>query len=185
MQASLIGVMLISNYYLMTNRCYIFILSFTDGIFIKETIVILLPVSTVYYLMIEKTKIKFVKISIPIILYLIIFGINRNIAPQKEIYVCETFYEIIHYNLLLIKTYISFILTLGILSLLSFYIVFTDKRRINPKEILHPLLIRIAFSILLWMYSLFVAYSDGRQIWTSYVFAVRLTNYVLALSSKS
>ncbi|MGQ9798938.1 MAG: hypothetical protein ACUVRG_06550, partial [Ignavibacterium sp.] len=164
--ASLIGVMMISNYYLMTNRYSLFTLLFTFGIFIKETIVILLPVSTVYYLMKEKTRIKFVKISVPIILYLIIVGVIRNLAPQKEIYVWKPSYEILHYNLLRIKTYISFILTLGIPGLLSFYIVFTDKRKNIPKEILYPFLIGIAFSILLWIYSLFAAYSDGRQIWT-------------------
>lgn len=127
--ASLIGVMIISNYYLMTKRYYIFILSFTIGIFIKETIVILLPVSTVYHLMNEKTRIKLVKISIPIILYFIIVGFIRNLAPQKEIYVWKPSYEILQYNLLRIKTYISFILTLGIPGLLSFYIVFTDKTK--------------------------------------------------------
>lgn len=182
--ASLIGIMLISNYYLMMNKYYLFILSFIIGVFIKETILILLPVSTVYYLMNEKTKIKFLKISVPIILYLIIVGIIRNLAPQKEIYVWKPSYDILHYNLLRIKTYITFILTLGIPGLLSFYIVITEKRKNIPKEIFYPLLTGIAFSILLWIYSLFAAYSDGRQLWTSYVFAVPLASYLLTLWSK-
>lgn len=182
--ASLIGGMLISNYYLMTNRYSLFILSFTFGIFIKETIVILLPVSTVYYLMNEKTKIKFLKISVPIILYLIIVVVIRNSAPQKEIYVWKPSYEILQHNLLRIKTYISFILTFGIPCLLSFYFLFTEKRKNIPKEILYPLFTGIVFSILLWIYSLFAAYSDGRQLWTSYVFAIPLTSYLLALWSK-
>lgn len=182
--ASLIGIMLLSNYYLMTNRYSLFILLFTLGIFIKETIVILLPVSTVYYLMKEKTRIKFVKISIPIILYLIIVGVIRNLAPQKEIYIWKPSYDILYYNLLRIKTYITFILTLGVPGLLSFYIVITEKRKNIPKEIFYPLLTGIAFSILLWIYSLFAAYSDGRQLWTSYVFAVPLTSYLFASWSK-
>jgi hypothetical protein len=177
--ASLVGIMLISNYYLMTNRYLLFILSFTIGIFIKETIIILLPVSTVYYLLNEKTRIKFVKISVPIILYFIIIGVIRNLAPQKEIYVWKPSYEILEYNLLRIKTYITFILSLGIPGLLSSYIVFTEKRKTVPKEIFYPLLTGILFSILLWLYSLFAAYSDGRQLWTSYVFAIPLTCYLL------
>jgi len=182
--ASLIGIMLISNCYLMTNRYFLFIFSFTIGIFIKETIIVLLPVSTVYYLLNEKTKIKFVKISIPIILYLIIVGVIRNLVPQKEIYFWKPSYEILHYNLLRIKTYITFILTLGIPGLLSFYIVFKKNRKNIPKEILYPMFTGILFSFLLWVYSLFAAYSDGRQLWTSYVFAVPLTCYLLANWSK-
>jgi hypothetical protein len=182
--ASLIGIMLISNYYLMTNRYFLFILSFTIGIFIKETVIVLLPVSTVYYLLNEKTKIKFVKISIPIILYFIVVGVIRNFAPQKEIYVWKPSYEILTYNLLRIKTYITFILTLGIPGLLSFYLVLTENRKNVPKEILYPLFTGILFSFLLWVYSLFAAYSDGRQLWMSYVFAVPLSTYLLTQWSK-
>jgi hypothetical protein len=182
--ASLIGIMLISNYYLMTKRYFLFVLSFTIGIFIKETIIVLLPVSTVYYLLNEKTRIKFVKISVPIFLYIIVVGVIRNFAPQKEIYVWKPSYEILHYNLLRIKTYITFILTLGIPLLLSFYFVITEKRKNIPKEIFYPLLTGIILSILLWLYSLFAAYSDGRQLWTSYVFAVPLTCYLFANWSK-
>lgn len=178
--ASLIGIMMIANYYLMTDRFYLFILSFTIGIFIKETIIILLPVSTVYFLIKEKTRFKFVKISIPILLYFTIVGIIRNLAPQKEMYVWKPSYVILQFNLLRIKTYLSFILTLGIPGLLSFYILFTEKRKNIPKEIFYPLFVGIIFSILLWLYSLFAAYSDGRQLWTSYVFAVPLSSYLLA-----
>lgn len=182
--AALIGIMLVSNYFLMTNRYFLFILSFTIGIFIKETIVILLPVSAVYYLMNEKNIFKYLKISVPIILYFIIVGVIRYLAPQKEIYVWKPSYEILEYNLMRIKTYLSFILTFGIPGLLSFYVLFTEKRKNIPKEILYPLFAGIIFSVLLWLYSLFAAYSDGRQLWTSYVFTVPLSGYLLTSKYK-
>lgn len=172
--ASLIGILLIINYYLFRNKYFHFLFSFLTGIFIKETIIIILPVATVYFILNEKSKNKFVKSIFPYLLYILVVIIIRTFAPHKENYIWSPSIEIFIYNISRVKTYLSFILTLGIPGVLSLYLIFTDKKKNIPGGLLFPLTTGFLFSGLLWFYSVFAAYSDGRQLWTSYVFTIPL-----------
>lgn len=151
------------------------------GTLIKETIIIL-PVAAIYLILNENSGIKFLKIILTIILYMAIVMLIRSIAPQKESYVWKPSNEIFLYNISRVKTYLTFILTLGIPGLLSLYLIFSEKRKSFPKNILIPFVTGCLFSIFLWVYSLFAAYSDGRQLWTSYAYTVILSVYLIQSS---
>lgn len=172
--ASLIGILSVTNYYLFQNKYSHFILSFFIGIFIKETIIIILPAAAVYFLMNEKTNQKFVKIILPIFLYIITVFSIRSLVPQKGIYMWNPSMEIFIYNLSRVKTYLTLILTLGIPGIAAIYLILSSKRKNISKEFLYPIMFGFLFSILLWIYSLFAAYSDGRQLWTSYIYSIPL-----------
>ncbi|AFH49778.1 Hypothetical protein IALB_2073 [Ignavibacterium album JCM 16511] len=172
--ASLIGILAITNYYLFRSKYFSFSISFTIGILIKETIIIMLPVAAVYYLTNEKTNKKYLKIIVPIFLYLITVIAIRSLVPQKENYIWNPSIENFLYNISRAKTYLTFILTLGIPGVLSLYLIFSDKKKNVSKGLLFPLVTGFLFSFLLWVYSLFSAYSDGRQLWTSYAYTIPL-----------
>lgn len=179
--ASLIGILLITNYYLFFSKYHLFIFSFLLGIFVKETIIIILPVATIYFLLNEQSKKKYIKILIPIIIYISVVIIIRNIAPQKQLYIWKPSFEIFTENISRVKTYLSFILTFGIPGILLLYCFITQKKINIHKQIKYPLITGIIFSFLLWFYSLFAAYSDGRQLWTFYVFSIPLSlQYLIA-----
>lgn len=177
--SSLIGILLVSTYYLFADKYFLFILIFSLGIFIKETIIILLPVTLVKFLIKDKSRIEFLKVIIPIVLYIVVIVLIRKITPHKESYVWKPSTDILLYNLVRAKTYLSFILTFGIPGFLATYLIITKKLQMIKKEISYPLLTGLLFSFLLWLYSLFAAYSDGRQLWTSYVFSIPLALFVI------
>lgn len=184
--ASLIGILLVTNYYLFQNKYYQFILSFLIGIFIKETIIIMLPVAFVYFLLNDKSKNKLVKIILPFILYIITVIVIRTVVPQqKENYIWLPTFEILIDNLSRVKTYLSFILTLGVPGILSISVIFSEKKKNISGELLLPLITGFFFSLLLWFYSLFSAYSDGRQLWTSYTYTIPLMLLIFNLKYSS
>lgn len=160
--ASLIGILLVINYYLFTSKYIYFIISFLFGIFVKETTIIMVPVAAVYFLLNDKIKSKIFKGVLPIFLYLIAVAIIRSLAPQKENYIWKPSLEIFIYNISRVKTYLTFFMTLGIPGLLTIYLIFTEKKKSISKKLLLPMITGFSFSILLWTYSLFAAYSDGR-----------------------
>lgn len=177
--SSLIGILLVTNYYLFQKKYFMFIVSFLIGILVKETIIIILPVAAIYLILNENSGNKFLKIILPILLYISIVMLIRSLAPQKEGYVWKPSNEIFLYNISRVKTYLTFILTLGVPGLLSLYLIFSEKRKSISKNILIPLVTGFLFSILLWVYSLFAAYSDGRQLWTSYAYTIILSVYLM------
>ncbi|WP_337864990.1 hypothetical protein [Ignavibacterium sp.] len=182
---SLLGILLISTYYLFDDKYFLFILTFTLGIFIKETIIILLPVAIIEFMIKEKSKIKFLKVIIPVLLYFLVIVLIRKIAPHKESYVWKPSIDILIYNLVRVKTYLSFLLTFGIPGLLATYLIITKKIQMISKEISYPILAGFLFSFLLWLYSLFAAYSDGRQLWITYVFSIPLALFVIQHREKN
>lgn len=176
---SLIGILTVSTYYLFADKYFLFIITFVLGIPVKETIIILLPVYLVQFSFKDKSRIKLLKVVLPIVLYLVVIVLIRKFAPHKESYVWKPSIDILLYNLIRVKTYLSFILTFGIPGFLAAYLIVTKKLQMIKKEISYPLLTGFLFSFLLWLYSLFAAYSDGRQLWTSYVFSIPLALFVI------
>lgn len=173
--ASVLGILSITMYYLFLNKYFHFLLSFLIGIFIKETVMIILPVAVVYFLLRDSVKNKILKISIPLFLYISTIIIIRISVPQKENYIWNPSFEIFMSNLGRVKTYLTFIFTFGIPGILSLLLIFSGVRKKISRNLLFPLITGFVFSILLWIYSLFAAYSDGRQIWTSYIFTIPLS----------
>lgn len=137
---SLVGIFTVSAYYLFADKYSLFIVIFVLGILVKETIIILLPVYLVQFLIKDKSRIEFLKVIIPIVLYLVVIVLIREFAPHKESYVRKPSTDILLYNLVRAKTYLSFILTFGIPGFLAAYLIITKKLQMIKKEILYPLL---------------------------------------------
>lgn len=179
--ASLVGIILTANYFLVRNKFIPFIGFFILGVLIKETIIILLPVAAIYLLSKKNSKENYTKIILIIILYFLIESMVRYFAPGSDIYVWKPSSGILSSNLSRIKTYLSFILTFGLPGLLSIPILVSKMKNYIPKEISYSFIIGMIASLLLWFYSIFAAYSDGRQLWTSYPFTIVLSVYLIQL----
>lgn len=183
--ASLVGLVMISNYFLLKDKYYFFLLFFSLGILTKETIIILIPVAIVFILFNKKTSHKLLKILLIILTYTLIESAIRYLAPAKNFYVWKPSVDILIYNLTRIKTYLSFILTFGIPGIFSSILLFTNKRNIVSREILYAFSIGMFSGLMLWFYSIFSAYADGRQLWISYPFTAILSVYFIqTFSSK-
>lgn len=179
--ASLIGIVMISNYFLFKDKYHLFILFFSLGVLTKETIIILIPVAVVFILYNKKASHKLLKILLVILIYILIESAIRYLVPAKNFYVWKPSVDILIYNLTRFKTYLSFILTFGIPGIFSLILLLTNKRNIIPKEILYAFSIGMFSGLMLWFYSIFSAYADGRQLWISYPFAAILSVYFIQI----
>lgn len=177
LDASLVGIILIANHFLFRNKYYYFLTVFSIGILIKETIIILIPVAAIFILLKENSKKKYVRIFLLIILYFFIETIVRFYAPASDIYIWKPSNEILLSNLTRLKTYLSFVLTFGVPGILSIPMIISNKKNHIDRDIRYSLITGVIASFLLWLYSIFAAYSDGRQIWISYPFTVVLSIY--------
>lgn len=82
-------------------------------------------------------------------------------------------YEHMMDNVFRVKTYLSLVLALGIPGLFAFLsMIYLKKIRLD--SIYLSFIIGMLTSLLLWVYSYFSAYSDGRFIWTAYPFMIPL-----------
>ncbi len=183
--ASVVGILLIMSFYLFTDRNVLFIISFVIGVLIKETVIVFLPVATVYFLLKKNMHKRYAKIITIIIAYLIIEAAVRYLAPQKTLYFWKPSTEILSDNLSRIKTYLSLILTMGLPFLLTILFLLSKYRSTIQREIFYSLSAGLLFSFLIWLYSVFSAYSDGRQVWISYAFTIPLSLFYLKSISEN
>jgi len=177
--ASLVGMISIINYYMFLNKHFIFLIFFTLGILIKETVIIVLPVLVVYIYFQKNYEKKILKILFAVLIYAVVEGVIRYFAPSKNFYIWSPSTDILLFNLSRVKTYLSFILTFGLPGLISLIVFFSNKKNQIPNEVFYSLVSGIVMSILLWIYSILTAYADGRQLWVSYNFTVPLSMFYL------
>lgn len=177
--ASLIGIILILNYYLIKRNSYLVVITFLLAILVKETILVTMPAILVFIFIDENKKNKFFKILSIIVLYFITESIVRYFAPSKTFYLWKPSFEIIEYNLVRVKTYLSFILTFGISGVFSFLYLFKKQKQSISKQMLSFLYVGLFSGILLWIYSFFTAHADGRHIWITYPYSVLLSSFYL------
>ena len=87
--------------------------------------------------------------------------------------------EVFIFNITRIKTWLNFLLTLGIPGLLAFHHFVNIKKYYLEKRIELIFLFGYLLSNLLFAYSIFSAHADGRFVWTSYAFTIPLALYVV------
>lgn len=161
------------------------------GAFTKETLVIIFPFLILHLIFENQKSVKisdFLSLSFfknkairnGLILYVlsfILFCIGILIARKtygsgKE-YLWYPNIACLKDNLFRLKTYISFLLSFGIVGYYCIFYIFKNLRN-DSRTIYMAFFIGFCLGILLWMYSYVSAYSDGRFIWTCYPFAIPL-----------
>jgi hypothetical protein len=76
-------------------------------------------------------------------------------------------------NVYRIKTYLSLILSMGFPGLLTMLYLISKKNK-KQDALYVSLMVGIITALILWVYSYFSAYSDGRYIWAAYPYLIPL-----------
>ncbi|MDQ3193931.1 MAG: hypothetical protein M3P82_02910, partial [Bacteroidota bacterium] len=171
-------------YLIIARKFYWFILLIIAGTLATEKIIIIFPFMAAY-LFVNKISIKnsLLFISSSVIAYLILSFILRNYTPSNTVsYLWIPDSKFILQNIYRPKTYLSFIITLGIPG----SIVLISLFRFSKKQIMQYSYYYIGCftSVLLYVYSIFSAWSDGRTLWTMYPFAIPLSVLFLQYMEK-
>ncbi len=175
----LIFLLTLGMYLIFKENWPLLLLLFLIGSFAKETTILLLPVAFAYIYSSKKiNKGTIVWLFLFLIAYLLSIIVCREISPVQSTYIWSPSFETMTSNLARPRTYLSFLLTFGLPGIISVLAIFKmNRRRDNELTYYLPLIIGIIFSILLFMFSILSAYSDGRFIWTSYPFSIPLAVY--------
>jgi len=148
---------------------------------VKETSIVIVFVSIVYILF--KTSIqvsrKITLIVSCIVVYSSVTIILRKLFGTGSEYIWLPEIQAILENISRPKTWLSFILTLGIPGFMSFFHLKHLKKYYHQTSIKLILLFGFAISILLFVLSIISAYADGRFIWVSYPFTIPLSLYII------
>jgi hypothetical protein len=168
---------IMSSIYAMTIKAYIILPAIIlAGGFSKETTLIIIPVYFVYMLVNkERRTVGLVYFAVSVVMYLSAVYISRHVvSPIQTNFQWMPSLERFFYNIARVRTWGSFMLTFGIPGLLSLLILvrLLYKKSYNLLVNLLPYFCGIAVSVLLFVYSLFSAYSDGRFIWPAVLFSI-------------
>jgi hypothetical protein len=169
-------------YLTVSNKKILLALTFIFAALTKEVTILALPFSFVYFQVNNKNNKKEFNTSIYIIVLSFILFIATNILVRSYFstgnqYLWSPSFQTAINNLSRTKTYLSFILGLGLPGILViFYVIKDGKRAIKT---LLPWFTSMLFAFLLSIYSVIAAYSDGRFIWTGYPFMIVISIYYL------
>lgn len=151
------------------------------GVFVKETIALLIPVAIVYLWMTEQN----LRRILPIAMLQIAAFVISTIAIKWIFRDAGDFYWMPSVSTLIdnlrFRALASLLLSFGIPGMIS--IVFAAKwRRMSrtvDRQLLVPILAGIVFTLLLVFYSMVTAYTDGRFIWPMTLFTIPLSLWVI------
>lgn len=174
---ALIGSLGIGCYLIHRKLAIPLMLLFFVGSFIKESVIILVPVFFIQGL-VEKRNLLHLSATTIIMVCIFLAGLYtaRYISIDQSTYVWYPSTERFVNNISRIRTWISFFLTLGLIGLLAFSaLIITIKTR-NWTLLLKmaPWITGMAGSLALFVYGLLSAYADGRMVWPALVFAIPL-----------
>lgn len=151
------------------------------GAFVKETIALLIPVAIVYLWMVEQNRSRILPISL---LMVLAFAVS-TIAVKWIFKDAGDFYWMPSISTLVdnlrFRAVASLLLSLGIPGLISivFFARYRSMSRGVESQLLMPILAGIVFTLLLVLYSMLTAYTDGRFIWPMTLFTIPLALWVI------
>ena len=166
-----------------SNKLMLIPISFILASFVKEVTIIALPFALVYYyLNYRDDKSKLIKAIIFLAVSFCFFVVGsiftRIYFATDNLYIWSPTFETAINNLSRSRTYLSFILSFGLVGFLSLLYAVRNRMNITKQELL-PFYTGMLFSILLSFYSVIAAYSDGRFIWTGYPFMIIISVYFI------
>jgi hypothetical protein len=187
--ASLVGWMMLLIALILREKYTSFAILLAVGVFLKESIIIILVCGVIYFLLTKNYKFAVITIILYSIAYLghlhIMKLLNYGI-PYNYSWVLDL--STLRSNLARPRTYFSFALSMYPSILVYFWSIslFIKKFYKNEfKQIAIFCLVGITLTLILYAYSLFVAYSDGRFLYPAIAFSVVLLsiNFKIALDS--
>tara|TARA_Y100000590_G_scaffold466949_1_gene644034 strand:- start:3601 stop:4563 length:963 start_codon:yes stop_codon:yes gene_type:complete len=174
----LIMMLTLGLYFCITNRLFLFMVVIAFGVFMKEGIIILIPVLFFYlYKSNNKSLNIFLYTSLATILYFLFsFIVRENAINASESY--QLFWspsiEMIKYNLNRPNSWLSIFLVLGI-PLGIILINYKSLRLLIVKNIIVvPLISGVIISLLMYSFAFVSTVADGRTLWASYPFIIPL-----------
>ena len=145
------------------------------GAFVKETVVLLIPVYFVFAMLNRLSIIRAMAVTTTlVVIYIAGLGLARyfSLDPTREVWSpsIDTFLV----NASRVRTWVSFVLSFGVPGLVSIIALVTVviKRRWDLFITMLPWFTGVSACLALFFYSMLSAYSDGRFIWPSSVFAL-------------
>ncbi len=176
--AALVGWMMMSFALLVERRYGWFCFAVAVGVFLKESIIILFACGLLYFVIVRNWK----QAALLVLLYAAAYLLQLEIMQLLNYGIPYTYswsieIETLQKNLARPRTYLSFILS-AYPSLLIFafgiYYYFKNKYIEQDKTIVLVCLAGIVLVLGMYVYSLFVAYSDGRFLYPAIAFSVFL-----------
>ena len=180
--APLVCAIAIGLYFVIKDEYSYFLINLCIGIFIKETIVILIPI-WIFYALVNKrcNSGGIIQMILLIAAAYISYRIAKNAIPLSREYIWAPSIQSFFFNIGRARTWLSFILSFGIPGFISVFLYWLRKDIFNSyrREVVLTMLIGLLLSLLLFVYSLLSAYADGRFVWVSYPFSVPLALIVV------
>lgn len=173
----IIGMLSAGCYAIEKRQDWLLVLLVFMGVFVKEAIVLLLPVFLVSGWMQRRGLLPLVGwLLLMVVAYMVAGRLARSMSLDPIEYNWSFSLSRFNSNTERVRTWLSFLLTLGIPGFLSLLAVFVTLYQKQWDVLLRmaPWLVGCAGSVALFAYSLLVAYSDGRFIWPATVFAIPL-----------
>jgi len=147
------------------------------GVFVKEIIILILPV---YFLqgLVQKRGVAYTVTMTALLFFACLAGVwlARKFSSDQATYTWEPNMNRFLDNVHRIRTWISFFLSAGLPCALSVVAIVVTLYNKNWPLLwrMFPWVAGIGGSVALFLYSLLTAYSDGRFIWPATVFAIPL-----------
>lgn len=178
MEACAMCLLAIGFYLIVREKWALVALTIVVGMFVKEVMVLLIPVSTVYLISRRKGALRILAWSSVLAACFIAptMLIKETFGDFYWIPSIETFME----NLRL-RALLSVVLSFGLPGLLSLIFIAGVRRfsRALQPSMMWPLLTGLTFTFLLVIFSMLTAYTDGRFIWPASIFTIPLSLWVL------
>jgi hypothetical protein len=152
------------------------------GTLVKETIIILIPVSISYFILhgISRKK-QAVFIMLYCLSFIAVYYVAERYNPTAKAYIWQPSLEKLLDNLARPRSYLSFLLSFGFPGVLSLFAI-RQLTKSPAQEVfvnLRPFVAGLITTFVLSMYAMLTAFADGRTIWTSYPFTIPLAIFAL------
>ena len=164
-------------YYILKSKVINLAVILIIGAMVNEKSILLIPFFFAYTFKAKSIRSSFIQTGIMAIAFVTANLIVRKLTINADSqFIWTISLDSLLYNLGRVRTYISLILTGGIPLALLLYSIPKFKKSENPN---FAFLIGVSMVILMILYSLTAAYTDGRFMWYIYPFALPLCGYGL------
>ncbi len=149
---------------------------FTFG---KETVIFVIPIIFLYILVEKKDLKKAITLSITAVLFYFVstYIIRNVIYPTETVYFWKPSFKTLSENLFRPRAIISFVLSLGIPGFMALVLLVKAMLKKNCDFIRKTYIYYLALLeyVVLFVYTMFSAYSDGRFVWPATFFTILIT----------
>lgn len=172
---TLIAIMLALIYFILSGKWIPAFITLVTGVLASEKIIIILPFLIAFiYSGKNKSAGRYAFVLMFVLIYSATILLLRKFAPGvPQNYVWFPDERFFSQNIFRVKAYLSFVLTFGIPGLIA--LISMLKFPIDKRKKYLCYYTGCITSLLLYAYSFFSAWADGRTVWTIYPFAVPLS----------